>query len=261
MKILIVEDEPLAVKKLQRTLSAVEEEAEVIGVTHSIKSTVEWIQANPAPDLVLMDIELADGQSFEVFNQVEVPGSVIFVTSYDEYALKAFKVNSVDYLLKPIKKEDLQAALDKFKQLKKRYAAQPSPSLNMVNLEGLLKELYSKVTSKTYRKRFLVKNGNKLTSIETGEVAYFFTEGRLNFFKTSSNKKFIVDYSIDELEEMLDPEQFFRINRSFVVSLDSVSLIEDFFGNRLALKLIPEQDKEVIVSREKVSEFKRWMGK
>ena len=259
MKILIVEDEPLAVKKLQRTLSVVEEDAEVIGVTHSIKSTVEWIQANPAPDLVLMDIELADGQSFEVFNQVEVPGSVIFVTSYDEYALKAFKVNSVDYLLKPIKKEDLQAALDKFKQLKKLYSAQPS--LNMQNLEGLLKELYGKVASKTYRKRFLVKNGNKLTSIETGEVAYFFTEGRLNFFKTASNKKFIVDYSIDELEEMLDPEQFFRINRSFVVSLNSVSQIEEFFGNRLALKIIPDQDKEVIVSREKVSEFKRWMGK
>jgi two-component system, LytTR family, response regulator LytT len=259
MNILIVEDEQLAVKKLQRTLASVDEDANVIGVTNSIRSTVDWINNNPAPDLILMDIELADGQSFEVFHQVEVSSSVIFITSYDEFALKAFKVNSVDYLLKPIKKEDLQTALEKFRHLKKIYA--PQPAVTMHNLEGLLKQLHNKVAGNSYRKRFLVKNASRLVSVNTDEVAYLFTEGRLAFFKTTANKKFIVDYNMDELEEMLDPAQFFRINRSIIVSLDSITAIEDYFGNRLALKLAPGLEKEVIVSREKVAEFKKWMGK
>jgi two-component system, LytTR family, response regulator LytT len=254
MKILIVEDEELAVKKLQKTLAAVDDTAEILGATDSIKSTVEWLQENPCPDLILMDIELSDGQSFEIFNLTEVKCPVIFTTSYDEYALKAFKVNSVDYLLKPIQKDELETALNKFRKLKQE--AKPDVSLDI-----LVKQLQQKLQPKEYRKRFLVKHAQKLVSIEVDEISYFYSDGRLNFFKTSDNKKFVVDYTMDELEDMLDPDKYFRISRSFYVSINAIDKIDDYFGNRLILSLKPAVDKEALVSREKVTDFKKWMGK
>jgi two-component system, LytTR family, response regulator LytT len=258
MKIFIVEDEDLAVKKLKKTLQSVDEEATVVGEADSIKSSVEWLQSNPAPDLILMDIELADGQSFEIFNQTKVQSPVIFVTSYDEYALKAFKVNSIDYLLKPVQKEDLQAALEKYRQVKNLYKESQSPQISM---DALVKELQQKLNIKEYRKRFLVKHGQKLVSIETDDIAYFFSDGRLNFFKTNDNRKFVVDYTMDELSDMLDPVKYFRISRSYFISVNSVDQIHDYFGNRLLLHLKPASEKEAIVSREKVSDFKDWLGK
>jgi len=259
MKVLIVEDEELAVKKLQKTLATVDSTAEVVGVANSIRASVNWLESNPAPDLILMDIELADGQSFEIFDKVEVKSTVIFTTSYDEFALKAFKVNSVDYLLKPIQKEDLEAALEKFKKMKHLYGS-PNGS-QAINVDSLIKELQSKLQPKEFRKRFLVKHAQKLVSIEVEEISYFYSDGRLNFFKTKDNKKYVVDYTMDELEEMLNPEVYFRISRSFYVSIDSVDQIHDYFGNRLLLNLKPAVDKEALVSREKVTEFKKWMGK
>jgi DNA-binding LytR/AlgR family response regulator len=254
-----VEDEELAVKKLKKTLLSVDETATVVGEADSIKSTVNWLENHPSPDLILMDIELADGQSFEIFNQVQVKSPVIFITSYDEYALKAFKVNSVDYLLKPVQKEDLNAALDKYRQMKKIYAADKETA--SISIDALVKELQQKLQTKEYRKRFLVKHGQKLVSVEVDEIAYFFSDGRLNFFKTYDNRKFVVDYTMDELNEMLDPGKYFRISRSFFISVNSVSQIHDYFGNRLILQLKPESEKEAIVSREKVSDFKTWLGK
>ena len=260
MKILIVEDEDLAVKKIRKTLNEVDEKAEVVGVADSISGTVDWLQNNPSPDLILMDIELSDGQSFEIFSRVPVKSAVVFTTSYDEYALKAFKVNSIDYLLKPIQKEDLESALNKYKQMKEMYADGNGnrPELNM---DFLVKELQQKLQPKEFRKRFLVKHGQKLVSIEIDEIAYFFSDGRLNFFKTDDNRKFVVDYTMDELEEMLDAQKYFRISRAFYVSVRSISQIHDYFGNRLLLHLKPAVEKEAIVSREKVSDFKKWMGK
>ncbi|MES1214394.1 MAG: LytTR family DNA-binding domain-containing protein [Bacteroidota bacterium] len=260
MQILIVEDEDLAVKKLQKTLSLVDSEAIVAGVTDSIKSSVEWLQNNPAPDLILMDIELADGQSFEIFNLTDIKSPVIFTTSYDEYALKAFKVNSIDYLLKPVQKEELQAALNKYRQIKQAYSPQNATG-NGISIDNIIKELQQKLQPKEYRKRFLVKHAQKLVSIEIDDITYFFSDGRLNFFKTTDNRKFVVDYTMDELEEMLDPEKYFRISRSFYVSVESIDKIDDYFGNRLILQLKPPVDKEALVSREKVTDFKKWMGK
>lgn len=254
MNILIVEDEDLAVKKLKKILLSVEESANVVGVTDGIKSTVEWLHANAQPDLILMDVELADGQSFEIFNLTEVNSPVIFTTSYDEFAIKAFKVNSLDYLLKPVQKEELQAALNKYKKLKGNQNSD-------INIESLVKELQQKLKPKSYRKRFLVKHGQKLESVEIDDIDYFYSDGRLNFFKTGDNKKYVVDYTMDELEEMLDPEKYFRISRSFYVSIRSVDKIDDYFGNRLILGLKPSVDKETLVSREKVTEFKKWLGK
>lgn len=257
MKILIIEDEELAVKKLHKMLIGIDDSIEVIANLDSIGSSVEWLENNETPDLIMMDIELLDGQSFEIFNRVKVKSPVIFTTSYDEYALKAFKVNSVDYLLKPIQREDLAAALNKYRQM---FAA-PAASQPSINMDMLVKELQQKLQPREYRKRFLVKNVQKLVSVETDDIAYFYSDGRLNFFKTTDNKKYVVDYTMDELDEMLDPDKYFRISRSFFVSIDSVDQINDYFGNRLILTLKPAVDKEALVSREKVTDFKKWLGK
>jgi two-component system, LytTR family, response regulator LytT len=258
MKILIVEDEELAVKKLTKTLQSIDGELEIAGTADSIASTVAWLKSNPQPDLILMDIELADGQSFEIFNQFDVKSPVIFTTSYDEYALKAFKVNSVDYLLKPIQKDELEASLSKFRNMQSVFKGnkQDDSAIN-----ALVKELQNSMQHKDYRKRFLVKHMQKLVSIEVDRIAYFFSDDRLTFFKTTDDKKYVIDYTVDEIENMVDPDQFFRINRAFLVSVNSIDQINDYFGNRLKLNLKPNIDKEALVSREKVTTFKEWMGK
>lgn len=258
MKIFIVEDEELAVKKLQKTLQAIDANLEVTGTADSIAAAVEWLQTNDRPDLILMDIELADGQSFEIFNLIEVKSPVIFTTSYDEYALKAFKVNSVDYLLKPIQKDELEAAISKFQQMKENFQGGKAAD---AQISSLVKELQQTLHTKDFRKRFLVKHSQKLISIEVDRIAYFFSDDRLNFFKSTDDKKYVIDYTMDEIEQMLDPDQFFRINRAFIVSIKSIDQIHEYFGNRLKLNLKPVIEKEALVSREKVASFKDFMGK
>lgn len=261
MNILIVEDEDIAAKKLAKTLAAVAPDAAVVAVTCSIRETVAWLQAHPvgqpdAPDLILMDIELSDGQSFQIFEQLSVKTPVIFTTSYDEYAIRAFKVNSIDYLLKPVQKDELRAALDKFG----RQSSSPPANID-VTVGDLLKELRKQLAPKEYRQRFLVQYAAKLLSLDTNQIAYFFTDNRMNQIRTLDGRKMVVDYSMDELEAMLDPAQFFRVSRSFLVSMNSVEQIQTYFGNRLSLKLKPAIDKEVVVSREKLTPFKDWLGK
>lgn len=258
MRIFIIEDEDLAVKKLKKTLSLINPSFEIAGTADSIASSVDWLQHNPQPDLILMDIELSDGQSFQIFNLTEVKSPVIFTTSYDEFALKAFKVNSVDYLLKPVQKDELETALDKLANMKKNFTGQKESELN---ISALVKELQQTLHNKEYRKRFLVKHLQKLISIDIDNISYFYSDERLSFFKTADDKKYLIDYTIDEIENMIDPTQYFRINRAFLVSIKSIDQISDYFGNRLKLTLKPAIDKEVLVSREKVTEFKQWMGK
>ena len=259
MKILIIEDENLAVDKLLQILTKVRPDARVIGLTPSIESSVSWLTDRAdEPDLILMDIELSDGQSFAIFDQVQIKCPVIFVTSYDEYALRAFKVNSIDYLLKPVQQNELKQAFEKFDAMRAAFSASDSQS---TNIEKLVRELQKQSGNKEYRKRFLVKHLQKLISVEVASIAYFFYEDRVNFFRTLDNKKYIVDYSLDEIEDMLDPADFFRINRGLMVAMNSVSQIDPYFGNRLTLKLLPEFEAEAIISREKVNEFKTWMGK
>jgi two-component system response regulator LytT len=258
MRIFIIEDEDLAVKKIRKTLHSINPEFEIAGTADSIASSVEWLKQNPQPDLILMDIELSDGQSFQIFNLTEVKSPVIFTTSYDEFALKAFKVNSVDYLLKPVQKDELESALQKLKTLKQTFS---SAAQNDINISTLVKELQQTLQTKEYRKRFLVKHLQKLISVEVDTISYFFSDERVSFFKTNDDKKYMIDYTIDEIENMVDPSQYFRINRAFLVSVKSIDQISDYFGNRLKLALKPAIDKEVLVSREKVTEFKGWMGK
>lgn len=258
MQILIVEDEELAVKKLRKTLQSIGGELEVAGEADSIASTVEWLRSNPQPDLILMDIELADGQSFEIFNQTDVKSPVIFTTSYDEFALKAFKVNSVDYLLKPIQKDELEAAISKFRNMQEVFNGYKKGDSEITTL---VRELQQTLHQKEHRKRFLVKHMQKLVSIEVDRIAYFFSDDRLTFFKTFDDKKYVIDYTVDEIENMVDPDMFFRINRAFLVAVKSIDQINDYFGNRLKLNLKPNIDKEALVSREKVTQFKEWLGK
>lgn len=268
MQVFIVEDEPLAVKKLIRLLEEVAFDVKVVGTAGGIHTAVEWLENNPAPDLIFLDIELSDGQSFEIFQRTRVKSPVIFVTSYDEFALQAFKVNSVDYLLKPVQKEDLSSAIAKYRDLKTQYSRDTSPI--SASIENLLLSLVgasdmaetpSGKSGKAYRTRFLVKHLQKYVSVEVADIAYFWSEGRINFFKTRAGQKHLVEYTMEEIEGMLDPRDWFRVSRQFIVSVPAVAEIHPFFNNRLKLHLTPKEPEEVTVSRERVGDFKIWLGK
>ncbi|TNE64689.1 MAG: response regulator transcription factor [Bacteroidetes bacterium] len=255
MKVFIIEDEYLGKERLVRLLQEVDPETEVLGHAESVRSSVQWLQHNPEPDLLFVDIELADGQSFEIFSQVEVQAPMIFTTSYDEYALQAFKVHSLDYLLKPIQREELKRALDKYRQLKARFERPAS-----IDMENLVREIQK--GGQEYRQRFLVKQGQRWLSIETHEIAWFMADGKICFLKTWDNRRFIVDYSLEELATMLDPALFFRANRSYIVHARAVKSIDPHLGGKLILQLTPLSDgASVVVSKEKATEFKVWMGK
>lgn len=258
MTVFIIEDEHLGLDRLVKMLREVSPEIEVLGHAETIKSAVWWVENNPPPDLIFMDIELADGQCFEIFNQTEVKSPIIFTTSYDEYALHAFKVNSVDYLLKPIRQEELKRSLDKYQRLKEQFGGRAVP----VNVENLIAGLQSFQQRKEYRRRFLVKQGQRLLSIETADVAWFRAEGKLCFLRTWDNQRYLVDYSLEQLADMLDPADFFRLNRNYLAHVKSVKAINNYFNGKLILQLSPATEaNDVIVSKEKATDFKRWMGK
>jgi len=250
MQVLITEDEILLAKRLQKLLNAVAPDAEVVGITHGIKDTVEWLQTHSMPDLILMDIELADGQSFDIFQSIQINTPVIFTTAYNEYAIKAFKVNSIDYLLKPVKEEELAAAIEKFKTLNK-------PA---TDIDALLNGIKNIAAGNNFRNRFLVKQAQKLVSISVEDIAYFFSERGFSYIRTKQNQKYILDYTMDEVEKMLSPKRFFRANRQFLISFDSVVAIHTWFNQKLKVEVKPEMPEHVIISRDKANAFKAWMG-
>ncbi|WP_020601626.1 LytR/AlgR family response regulator transcription factor [Spirosoma spitsbergense] len=263
MNVLIIEDEELAVRKLTKLLQDVDPTLTIVGTTPSIRASVKWLEDNlpgqsSAPDLILMDIELADGQSFEIFEQTRVTAPVIFTTSYDEYALRAFKVNSIDYLLKPIKRQELEASLEKHRRISSGVAPETTPA---VSIDALVQQLRQQIAPTDYRRRFLVRHLAQWVPIEVTDIAYFCSEDGVSLFRTRKNQKFSVDYTLDELDAMLDPAQFFRANRQFIVDIGSVQQIHPYFNNKLKLTLRPNPDEEVLVSRERATDFKKWMGK
>ncbi len=260
MKILLIEDEELTARKMQRMLSEIEPHAHLLGTIGSVEESVEWLQSHPAPDLILLDIELSDGQSFDIFNQVKVNCPVIFTTAYDEYAIKAFRVNSIDYLLKPVKEEDLRQALAKLQQLKQVLAREPD-SLQQ-SLTQLLQQLAlpSSVAQPAYRDRFMIKQGQRLLAVETEEIAYFFTRNKISFIKTHDNRELMVDYTLDELEKMVHPRRFYRLNRQIIAQLRAIEKVNLYFNNKLKIQLRPAFDEEVLVSRIKAGDFKIWLG-
>lgn len=262
MKVFIIEDEYLGLERLVKLIGETTPAITVLGHAESIKSAVQWLQNNPAPDLIFMDVELADGQCFEIFNQVDVRSPIIFTTSYDEYALHAFKVNSIDYLLKPVKKEELMGALEKLQRLKAQFTEPSGQAPVVAGIENLIRELRQFQQPREYRKRFLLKQGQRWLSVETHEIAWLMADGKLCFLKTWDNRRFIIDYTLEELGEMLDPGEFFRVNRSYIVHAKAVKSIDHYFGGRLILQLTPKTEaNDVVVSKERASEFKLWMGK
>ncbi|WP_128543539.1 LytR/AlgR family response regulator transcription factor [Larkinella soli] len=258
MDVLVIEDEELAVRKLTKLLQEVDDSIRIVGTAASVRASVQWLQTNSAPDLILMDIELADGQSFEIFEQTAVESPVIFTTSYDEYALRAFKVNSIDYLLKPIKRHELEASLEKHRKFRNQPETETGGRLA---IDALVQQLRQQIQPAEYRKRFLVKHLSQWMPVEVADIAYFYSEEGVSLFRTRNNQKFSVDYTLDELEAMLDPTQFFRANRQFIVDINSVQQIHPYFNNKLKLTLKPNPEDEVLVSRERATEFKKWMGK
>lgn len=252
MQILIVEDEIPAAKRLEQMILEHHASASIVGVEDTVKGAVTRLSTALAPDLIFMDIQLADGLSFDIFSQVEVKTPVIFTTAYDQYMLKAFKVNSVDYLLKPIDAAELAASLDKFSA----YFMQP----RQYDLD-IFRSVIQNIRQPQYKERFIVKTGQQLTYISVKEAAYFFSEDGVVQARTVEGKKYLIDYTLDQLEPLLSPADFFRINRKLIVHIQAVRKIAPYFNSRLILELNPPTTLECTVSRERVGEFKRWLDK
>lgn len=251
IRYLIIEDEEPAAKRLQKLVQEIEPDARMLESIVSIKSAVQWLQQNEAPDLAFMDIHIADGSSFEIFKQTEVNFPVIFTTAYDQYALNAFKVNSVDYLLKPIRKEELQQALEKYKKYNRK---EQTP----IDLKKLVEALQQ--PKQEYKQRFIIRYGDHIKTVEISDIAYFYTENRINFLLTNDGKRYPIDFNLDQLEEMLDPKKFFRINRQFIIGIHAITEMLTYSKARVLIKLNPPTKLETIVSTERSADFKHWLG-
>ena len=251
MNILIVENEMPAAEKVIGILQRIDKSVNILGVVETVEETINRLQDMPRPDLILMDIQLDDGLCFEIFETIDVEIPVIFTTAYDQYTLKAFKVNSIDYILKPVEEESLKAALLKFKKL------------HVVNdpFKRDFKQLLYEFRNQ-YKSRFLVKIGSKFRSIPVGEISHFHICERSVFLKDCQGQDYGIDYSLEQLENMLDTRKFFRINRDCIVNINMIQLMSSYSSSRLQLT-IKGQDKDdiFIISREKVSDFKKWIDK
>lgn len=252
MKVLIVEDELPAAKRLTQMIRKVRPRAEVIKIIDSVEAARDFFKNEPHPELAFFDIQLADGLSFDIFEGLEIRMPVIFTTAYDQYTIKAFKVNSVDYLLKPIDDEELAYALDKYDRL---FAQAMAPVFD----KQVLRELIKGVEQPPFRKRFLIKIGQQLTYLNCEDIRYFYSDEGIVYAKTRKGKKHMIDCTLDQLVDMLDPVVYFRINRKIILNVESIYKIHPYFNSRLKLELKPDTDLEVIVSRDRVSNFKKWL--
>jgi len=250
MNVLIIEDEKPAARRLNRMLAALD--IEVQQMLHSVEESLNWLQNNPHPDLIFLDIQLSDGLSFEIFEEIEVNAAIIFTTAYDEYALKAFKLNSIDYLLKPIDDDELEAAVNQFKTL------QPQQSDVQVNLDDIRKLLVNPVDRK-FKKRLSIKVGQHIKIIHIDEIECFYSENKSTYIHTIENRNYLLDNSLEQWQEQLDPEHFFRVNRTFIVHINAIKDIIAYSNSRLKLILNSYSENEIIVSRERVKEFKNWI--
>lgn len=248
MKALIIEDEPQAAARLQKYVSEIDPKIEFIGVQESIESAVDWFKKNPHPDFVFMDIHLSDGNCFEIFEQVEVTCPIIFATAYDEYALKAFEHHSIDYILKPIKKLDLERALAKLEH----YRKQPTE-------ERATGEVTDQGDNTLGSRRFLIKVGAKINLIKLDEIAYFYSKDKITFAVTKQGRRFPLNKSLEVLEAELPEKEFFRINRKFIIHMDAISTMNSHTKGRVKIELEPPAELESIVSTERSPHFKKWL--
>jgi len=251
MKVLIVEDEKPAARRLTRLLES--RNMTVVTALHSVAEAVTWFSSNPHPELIFLDIQLSDGLSFEIFEHVTVKSNIIFTTAYDEYALKAFKLKSIDYLLKPIDEDDLDAALKKFKAFKSN--ASDTTNIDIEQLKNMLTS-----TNKTaYKNRFTTKVGQHLKLVNTQDIECFYSMNKGTFLHNTNNRSYLLDYTMNDLENILDPKLFYRINRGYFVNINSIKDIISYTNSRLELKLNNYKEEEVIVARDRVKDFKQWL--
>ena len=251
MRVIIVEDEPLAADQLITLLQQLNATCEVVNVCDTVESAVTSFNENPEVDLAFFDIQLGDGLSFEIFKKTDLQIPVIFTTAYDQYALQAFKVNSIDYLLKPINKSELSVALQKFDRLNKGSFHQITPEL--------IQNLIASVGKQEYKKRFLVKIGTHLRSINTDEVLYFYSYQKGTFLKAADGRNYMLDQPLEYIEKLIDAEKFFRINRKYLVSIGSINDVHSYSNSRLKLKVKNQDEDDFLVAREKVKLFKDWL--
>ncbi|MDC6384775.1 DNA-binding response regulator [Flagellimonas taeanensis] len=250
MNVIIIEDEKPAARRLARLLADLD--MEVSTMLHSVDESIEWFQNNPHPDLIFLDIQLSDGLSFEIFDVVDVKSAIIFTTAYDEYALQAFKLNSIDYLLKPIDDEELESAVKKYKNFK--------PENRKISVDfNDIKNLLVNPLEREYKKRFTVKVGQHLKIINADEVECFYSENKGTYAATSDGRNYLLDTTLEQLEEELSPKIFFRISRKFYVNINHIGDIISYTNSRLQIKLKRFNEHEIIVSRERVKDFKLWL--
>ena len=246
MKILIIEDEAAALRRLSKLLVEIDPNIEIVEDLDSIESSIKWLQDNPMPDLLFLDIHLADGSSFEIFKHVDIKKPVIFITAYDEYALDAFKVNAIDYLLKPIKKTELEKAIEKYRQ---------RSSSSSVDYQKLAEAM----NANTPAKRFLIRFGQTLKVVDFTAVAFFYTSDKITFLVNKEGKRYPLDYSLEQLDEMADQSKFFRINRQFIVNIESIKEMYAYSKSRVKLVLDPPCELEIVVSTDRSPVFKKWL--
>ena len=250
MNAIIIEDEKLSAEHLSNLLKRVDVSINVIATFDSVKKSVSEFQKGIKADVVFVDVHLADGLSFEIFQKIQIDTPVIFTTAFDEYAIKAFKLNSVDYLLKPIGAEDLRVAIDKLKKFTQSHASIVQDIANA----------YQNL-NKQYKNRFMVKMGDSIVSVKTEDVLHFIAEDGITLLVTANAKRYPVDYTLDQLAELVSPEQFFRINRKVLISINAVQKVSSYFNSRLKINSDMLDDESAIVSRERVTEFKAWLDK
>ncbi len=250
IKVIIIEDEKPSARRLHRMLAHIGIEAQAM--LHSVNEAVNWFKKNKHPDLILLDIQLSAGLSFEIFERVEVKSAIIFTTAYDEYALKAFKLNSIDYLLKPIDDEELETAIEKFKN-------NHSEPKNLFVDINQIKKLLINPLDRDYKKRFTIKVGQHLRVVDTENIECFYSEQKATYCCTTDKKNYLMDFSLEQLEDKLDPVKFCRVNRKFIINLEAISDIISYTNSRLQVKLKHFSEQEIIVSRERVKDFKKWL--
>jgi two-component system LytT family response regulator len=246
MKTLIIEDEAAAVRRLSKLILDIDSSIEIMDDLDSIEQCLDWFRNNPLPDLIFMDIHLADGASFEVFNHFDIPKPIIFTTAYNEYAIQAFKVNAIDYLLKPIKKAELEAAIDKYRKLSKPQE---------FDYRALAKEM----NKDEYNKRFLIRFGQQIRVVEMRDCAYFYTQDKVTFLVNKKGKRYPIDYSLEKIEEMANPRVFFRINRQFIINIEAINEMYTYSKSRVKIDLKPPCELDTIVSTERSPNFKKWL--
>ena len=252
MKVVIIEDEAPAFRRLQKILDEIDPTIEIIEVIDSVEDAVKYLKHHHLPELIFMDIQLSDGISFEIFDQVSVTCPVIFTTAFDDYVLRAFKVNSIDYLLKPIKREDLESSLAKFRSLAHQYAPNPT------DYTEVLRQI--RQDQKKYKQRFLIRQGEKMISVGIDEIAYFQLRNGVVSLHTWQQRSFILDFNLDEILQQVNPQVFFRANRQFIVHVQAIQVAHKYHKGKILLEVQPEPSEQVIISAERAAEFKQWFG-